>query len=165
MMVGILVSADAILVGRHKRALLLLSTPGPECEQMVTTVLPPPLASCKIKQFYYLKKIATRCVLGAGTQNIKWFSPGHRGTTEPVVFSYYDNRELQVRVIWRGNDLPEFKLHLQGNSFICFESGILCTTEANFFQLIALLPGWIPKYQPPRSTRHNIVGPRVSPPS
>lgn len=44
-MVGILVSADAILVGRHKRALLSLSTPGPECEQMVTTVLPPPLAS------------------------------------------------------------------------------------------------------------------------
>ena len=114
---------------------------------------PSPLASCKIKeQFYYLKKIAkkkekkiaTRCVLGAGTWNIKWFSPGHRRTTEPVVFSYYDNRELQVLVIWRGNDLSEFKLYLQGNSFICFESGLLYGTEANFFQLIALLPGWIP---------------------
>ena len=38
-----------------------------------------------------------------------------------------------------GNDLPEFKLYLQGNSFICFESGILYRTEASFFQLIALL--------------------------
>lgn len=38
-MVGLLVSADTILVGRHRRALLLLSTPGPVCEQVVMTVL------------------------------------------------------------------------------------------------------------------------------
>ena len=60
-----------------------------------------------------------------------------------MVFNHYDNRELHARVIWGGNDLPEFKLYLQGNSFICFESGILYRTEASFFQLIALL-GWIP---------------------